>query len=349
MPTRVLVVDDSALMRNLLTEVIEQDPAFEVIGTARDPYDAWDKIKRLGPDVVTLDVEMPRMDGLSFLERLMHLRPMPVVMVSSLTEANCDTTLRALELGAVDFVTKPKLEVERGTRELGATLLEKLRIAARSKPRTRVRRSIQPTHPTQSKAPPARLLRTTMQVVALGASTGGTEAIREVLMRMPADAPPIAIVQHMPIGYTKAFAARLDGLSAMSVREAEDGSRLTQGSVLIAPGDRHMTLERSGADYRVRVFDSERVNHHRPSVDVLFESCAKFAAKNAIGVLLTGMGADGAVGLLSMRRAGAHTICEDESTCVVYGMPREAVERGAAERVLPLPDIARAILSAAQG
>jgi len=346
MPTRVLIVDDSALMRNLLTEVIEQDPAFEVIGTARDPYDAWEKIKRLLPDVVTLDVEMPRMDGLSFLERLMHLRPMPVVMVSSLTEANCETTLRALELGAVDFVTKPKLELERGTRELGGALLEKLRTAARAKPRVKIRRSMRPVG---SKPPPGRLLRTTMQVVALGASTGGTEAIREVLTRLPADAPPIAIVQHMPIGYTKAFAARLDGLSAMSVREAEDGARLTQGLVLIAPGDRHMTLERSGADYRVRVFDGERVNHHRPSVDVLFESFAKLAAKNAIGVLLTGMGADGAAGLLSMRRAGAHTIAEEESTCVVYGMPREAVERGAAERVLPLPDIARAILTAAQG
>jgi two-component system, chemotaxis family, protein-glutamate methylesterase/glutaminase len=344
-PISVIVVDDSALMRSLMTELLEADPQFEVVATARDPYDAWEKVKRLSPELMTLDVEMPRMDGLSFLERLMHMHPMPVVMVSSLTENGCDTTLRALELGAVDFVTKPKFGVEAGVRNLAGELLDKLRSAAHAKPRVRkAHREATSITPKQSLR--VGMLRTTTRVVALGASTGGTEAIRDVLTQLPADSPPIAIVQHMPAGYTAAFATRLNTLCAVAVKEAADGDRLMQGRVLIAPGDRHMSLVRSGADYCVRVYDGERVNRHRPSVDVLFDSFARLAGANAVGVILTGMGADGADGMVAMRHAGARTIAEDESTCVVYGMPREAALRGGAEQVLPLPDISRAILRA---
>lgn len=346
MPPRVkvLIVDDSAIMRQLLTSILEQAHDLEVVGVAPDPYVAWDKIKALSPDVITLDVEMPRMDGLTFLERLMKLRPMPVVMVSSLTEQGCSTTMRALELGAVDFVTKPKLDVSHGTARLADEIAEKVRAAARA----RIRRPVaRPTHsvvrtPVNSHA----MLKTTNRVVAIGASTGGTEAIADILVELPADAPPIVVVQHMPPGFTRAFAARLDSISAVQVKEAEDGDRVFPGRVLIAPGDHHMVLARSGAEYSVRVIVSERVNHHRPSVDVLFDSCAKIAGSNVVGVLLTGMGNDGASGLLKMRNAGALTFAQDEASCVVFGMPHEAIECGAAQRVLPLSQMARAILQA---
>ncbi|MFN8548715.1 MAG: chemotaxis response regulator protein-glutamate methylesterase [Candidatus Eisenbacteria bacterium] len=340
MATRVLIVDDSALIRQLLTEILSADPAIEVVGSAPDPYVAWEKIKQLSPDLITLDVEMPRMDGLSFLQRLIQLRPMPVLMVSSLTEAGCATTLRALELGAVDFVTKPRLDVRTGTVELAEELYAKVKAAAHAHVNRPARRA---TSPTPSVATSA-MLRSTEVVIALGASTGGTEALREVLAALPANAPGILVVQHMPERFTTSFAERLDSLCRVRVREAADGDRVLPGHVLLAPGNWQMELTRSGATYQVSVQQTPPVNRHRPSVDVLFDSCARFAGSNAVGALLTGMGADGARGLLAMRRAGARTLAQDEATSVVFGMPKEAIQLGAAEEVLPLPSIAEAIL-----
>jgi len=339
---KVLVVDDSATIRQLMQQILNSAPDITVVGTAPDPYAAWEKIKTLSPDVVTLDVEMPRMDGVTFLERLMKLRPLPVVMVSSLTEDGCATTMRALELGAVDFVTKPKVDLREGTLELADAILDKVRHAARA--RVRVGRPKHTPVMPRRRAAGSSMLKTTDTIVAIGASTGGTEAIREVLLQLPADAPPVVIVQHMPPGFTKAFATRIDSMTAVRVKEAQDGDRVFSGRVLIAPGDFHMTLARSGADYNVRVHSGERVNHHRPSVDVLFESCARTAGANAVGVILTGMGQDGARGLVKMRESGAHTIAQDEESCVVYGMPREAVALGGAETVLSLDRIPSAIL-----
>lgn len=341
--TRVLIVDDSALIRGLLKEIIAGAADFEVAGTASDPYEAWRKIKELDPDVVTLDVEMPRMDGLSFLERLMHLHPMPVLMVSSLTENGCTTTLRALELGAVDFVSKPRVDLHAGVLELADELMQKLRIVAGAKVNTCCRRpKSTPLYQHDSRP----MLKTTMRIVAIGASTGGTEALKDVLMQLPPDSPPVAIVQHMPPGFTRAFAARLNSLCSVRVREANDGDRLMAGHVLIAPGDFHMALTRSGTSYGVRVFAGKPVNRHRPSVDVLFDSVAEHAGANAVGVLLTGMGSDGAAGLKRMHDGSATTLVQDEQTCVVYGMPKEAVELGAVDHVLPLPQIAGRILAA---
>ena len=337
--TRVLVIDDSALIRELLSKLIGAAPGFEVVGTAPDPIIAWDKIKALRPDILTLDVEMPRMDGLTFLEGLMHHHPMPVLMVSSLTERGCATTLRALELGAIDFMTKPALDLARGLDELTDELIGKLTATAAARVRGR-RRSA--SHPPQ---PPRPLARATHKVIALGASTGGTEALRSVLTMLPADAPGTVVVQHMPERFTRSFADRLDSLCKMRVKEAEDGDPVLPGHVLIAPGDRHMRVVRSGAAYRVEVFTAERVNRFRPSVDLLFQACARQLGGNAIGALLTGMGADGARGLLEMRQAGAHTVAQDEATSVVYGMPRAAFELGAAAEVLPLDDIAAALLA----
>lgn len=339
-PARVLVVDDSALMRQLLTQILESDPAVEVVGAAADPYAAWEKIQRLRPDVLTLDVEMPRMDGLTFLERLMHVRPTPVVMVSSLTEKGCQTTLRALELGAVDFVAKPRLDVAAGTVQLAGEIVDKVRAAAGA--RLRPRRA----NPAAGGAPPAprAMIATTHKVVAVGASTGGTEALRQLLSALPPDAPGLVIVQHMPEGFTRSFAERLDSLCRIRVREAQDGDRILPGHALLAPGNRHLEVARSGTTFGVRVHDGEPVNRHRPSVDVLFASCARAMGSNAVGVILTGMGNDGARGLLEMRRAGAHTIAESEESCVVYGMPKEAVALGAAEAVLPLERIAAEVL-----
>ncbi len=343
--TRILIVDDSALMRQLMKEILKEYPEFEVVGTAQDPYEAWRKVKELSPDVMTLDVEMPRMDGVTFLERLMHLHPMPVLMVSSLTESGCATTLRALELGAVDFVSKPKLGIEEGVAQIADELVQKLRATAMA------RLGQQKTGkfaPRLERPAPSAMLKTTVKVVAIGASTGGTEALREVLTALPPDAPPIAIVQHMPPGFTKAFAARLDSICAVRVKEAVDGDRLMAGHVLIAPGDFHMALTRSGANYAVRVFTDERVNRHRPSADVLFDSFASLAGANAVGVILTGMGSDGAAGLKRMYDRSAFTIAQDEETSVVYGMPKEAVALGAVREVLPLPRICNGILSACQ-
>jgi two-component system chemotaxis response regulator CheB len=336
--TRVLVIDDSALIRELLTRLINAAPGFEVVGTAPDPIIAWDKIKLLRPDVLTLDVEMPRMDGLTFLEGLMHHHPMAVLMVSSLTERGCDTTLRALELGAIDFVTKPALDLARGLDELADELAAKLTATAAARVRGRRTRP-----PPRAQARP--LARATHKVIAIGASTGGTEALRSVLTMLPADAPGTVVVQHMPEHFTRSFADRLDTLCKVRVKEAEDGDPVLPGHVLIAPGDRHMRVVRSGAAYRVEVFTAERVNRFRPSVDLLFHACARQLGGNAIGALLTGMGEDGARGLLEMRRAGAHTVAQDEATSVVYGMPRAAVELGAVAEVLPLDDIAAALLA----
>ncbi len=354
MPTRILIIDDSAMMRGLLTQIFAADSELQVVGAASDPVAAWQKIQQLRPDVITLDVEMPRMDGLTFLARLMRADPRPVLMVSSLTERGCATTLRALELGAVDFVQKPKLDIAAGTVQLADELRAKVKLAARAKPRPctqpsqepQAQASAQPLHrPRQSVAPAGALLRSTEGIVAIGASTGGTEALREVLTALPADAPAIVVVQHMPEKFTKAFAARLDSLCRVRVSEAKDGDRVLPGHVLIAPGSFHMRLLRSGASYSVQVATGPAVNHHRPSVDVLFESCARCVGGNALGALLTGMGDDGARGLLEMRKAGARTIAQDEASCVVFGMPGAAVAIGAAEVIAPLGKVAGNILA----
>lgn len=339
---RVLCVDDSALVRSLMVEIIDSQPDMEVVAVAPDPLVARDLIKQHNPDVLTLDVEMPRMDGLDFLERLMRLRPMPVVMVSSLTERNSDVTLKALELGAVDFVTKPKLGLRDGLLEYGNVIADKIRAAAMSRPR---RRTISDNEPK----PVRRLVSnfsTTEKLILIGASTGGTEAIRQILEPLPANSPAILITQHMPAGFTKSFVQRLDGLCDVQVHEAEHGQRVLPGHVYLAPGGvAHMKLARSGANYVVELEDSEPVNRHRPSVDVLFESAAKVAGKNAVGVILTGMGKDGAKGLLAMKEAGAQTFAQDEATCVVFGMPREALAIGAASEAVPLPKISEKLLA----
>jgi len=336
--SKVLVVDDSALMRQLLTEILRRDPQLEVVGAVSDPYTAWDKIKQVSPDVLTLDVEMPRMDGLTFLGKLMAHRPLPVVMVSSLTERNCETTFRALELGAVDFVTKPKLDVTTGTVELADEIVAKVKAAASARPRV----------VTPVARPPVigGGFRATHKVLAIGTSTGGCEALATVLGSLPADAPGVVAVIHMPEGFTKSYAVRLDRTCAIRVSEAKDGDRVLPGHALIAPGNFHLSVIRNGAMTTVRVAGGEPVNRHRPSVDVLFESCARELGPNAVGAILTGMGDDGARGLLAMRRAGSRTIAQDESTCVVFGMPKEAISLGAAEEVVSLDRIAACLLAA---
>lgn len=350
--TRVLIVDDSAVMRQLLTAILREDPEVEVVGSAPDPFVAWEKIQLLKPDVLTLDVEMPKMDGLTFLRKLMQIRPMPVLMVSSLTEQGCDTTLKALELGAVDYITKPKLDLKVGIEHLSHAIVEKVKTAAQAK--------VRPPSPVavagnKAHNPAARAtigaganIRTTHQVIAVGASTGGTEALKEFLTALPADSPGIVIVQHMPEKFTKAFANRMNGICQVQVKEASDGDRILPGHVLLAPGSFHMEVTRSGASFGVRVFRGEPVNRHRPSVDVLFNSCATVLGRNAIGVIMTGMGDDGARGMLAMRQAGARTIAQNEATCVVYGMPREAVEHGGVEQILPLEEIAESVLGLAR-
>jgi two-component system chemotaxis response regulator CheB len=351
---RVLIVDDSALMRQVLTELLSQDPEIEVVGAAQDPYFAREKIKKLAPDVLTLDVEMPRMDGLTFLEKLMAGHPMPVVMVSSLTEAGCQTTLRALELGAVDFCTKPKIDLREGLEEQAQELIEKVKAAASA----RVRKGSGTDcaqHPSgrsgnrfltpSNDAPAQAMIKTTDTIIAIGASTGGTEAIRELLEVLPPNTPPIVITQHMPEKFTKTFADRLDTLCRISVKEAEDGDSVLPGHALIAPGNYHMTLARSGARYSVRLNQDPPVNRHRPSVDVMFHSVAQYAGANSVGVILTGMGGDGARGLLAMQEAGAHTIAQDENSCVVFGMPKEAIKLGGVDKVLPLGQIPAHVLA----
>jgi two-component system chemotaxis response regulator CheB len=343
--TRVIVVDDSALVRGLLAEIINRQPDMECIGAAADPLVAREMIRNLNPDVITLDVEMPRMDGIDFLSRLMRLRPMPVLMVSTLTERGAEVTMKALELGAVDFVAKPKIGVSDGLRQLGEDITDKIRTASKAQ----VRRLSAPaaTVPGASVARPApsalgRL--STEKIVFLGASTGGTEATREVLVNLPADFPAVMITQHMPPGFTKSYAARLDGLSRIRVKEATDGERVIPGHAYIAPGGLHLSVERSGANYIARVRDGEPVNRHKPSVEVLFDSAARVVGPNALGVMLTGMGADGARAMKTMRDAGSWNLVQDEASCVVFGMPREAIAHGAAHEVLPLARIAPALV-----
>jgi two-component system chemotaxis response regulator CheB len=340
--TRVVVVDDSALVRSLLTEIINQQPDMQCVGAAADPYVAREMIRELDPDVITLDVEMPRMDGIDFLGKLMRLRPMPVVMVSTLTERGAEVTLRALELGAVDFVAKPKIGVADGLKRLAQDITDKVRIAAKA----HVRRS--PSAALASGAassaalhPPLPIGRlSTEKIIFIGASTGGTEATREVLIDLPADCPAIVITQHMPPGFTKSYAARLDGLCKVRVAEARDGERILPGHAYIAPGGFHLSVERSGANYIARVQDGEPVNRHKPSVEVLFKSAARVVGPNAIGLMLTGMGADGATAMKDMRDAGSHNFAQDEASCVVFGMPREAIAAGAVHEVLPLKQLA---------
>lgn len=340
---KVLVVDDSALMRQLLSEILSSAPDIEVVGQASDPYRAREKILELEPDVLTLDVEMPRMDGLTFLDKLMRGRPMPVVMVSSLTEKGCATTIQALELGAVDFITKPRIDLSDGMVEIGAEILEKVRRAARARV---TRRVTKPTPQLPAHAATADALATsTHKIIAIGASTGGTQALSEMIPQMPADSPGIVTVLHMPASFTKAFADRLNETSQMEVREAADGDTVLPGKVLIAPGDFHMTVTRSGARYKVAINHDAPVNQFRPSVDVLFHSCARYVASNAVGVILTGMGNDGAEGLLAMRRAGAATFAQNEETCVVFGMPKQAIQLGAAEHIVSLDKMASSVLT----
>ena len=338
--SKVLIVDDSALMRQLLTQILDSDPELEVVGTASDPYAAREKIKALNPDVLTLDIEMPRMDGLTFLEKLMRGHPMPVIMISSLTDKGADTTLRALSLGAIDFVSKPKVDVSNGTIEQAEEILAKVKAAARA----RVRRVDRPSAAAVPLTGKGYQFSATHKIVAVGASTGGTEALKDLLMPLPADFPGIVIEQHMPETFTRQFAARLDSLCRIRVKEAQDGDHILPGHALLAPGGHHMAVVRKGTEYTVRVYSGERVNLHMPSVDVLFSSCARNMGKNALGVLLTGMGADGAKGMLEMKQASAFTIAQDEASCVVFGMPREAILLNAVDRVLPLDQIPGALL-----
>lgn len=338
---RVLVVDDSALIRSLMRELLGSQPDIEVVGMAPDPHVARELIKQLNPDVITLDVEMPRMNGLDFLEKLMRLRPTPVVMVSSLTEQGSEVTLKALELGAVDFITKPRLGVAEQFPELAREIGDKIRIAARA----RIRRHGLGAAPSNQPRPIAgHVFGTTEKLICIGASTGGTEALKEVLCSMPADAPGVLITQHMPESFTRSFAERLNGLSAMTVKEAAHNERVLPGHAYVAPGHSHMRVKKGGAYYYTELSQEAPVNRHRPSVDVLFHSAAEVLGPNALGVLLTGMGKDGAAGLLAMRQAGAYTFAQDEASCVVFGMPRAAIDMGAAMEVVPLQDVARRLL-----
>jgi two-component system chemotaxis response regulator CheB len=338
----VLIVDDSALVRRVLTEMLADAADIEVLGTAGDAYAAREKIKALNPDVLTLDVEMPRMDGITFLRNLMRLRPMPVIMVSSLTERGADVTLDALAAGAVDFLQKPAIDVAAGLGEYREELIAKLRVAASTRGRAlRVTPRFDADVVIAKTAP--RHFRTTERIIAIGASTGGTEAIKEVLLGFEPDTPGVLITQHIPKAFSASFAARMDRLCRMTVCEATDGQQVLTGHVYIAPGDQHLMLARDGARYICRLDDGPPVNRHKPSVDVLFRSVAQQAGSNAIGAILTGMGRDGALGLREMREAGAATIAQDEASSLVWGMPGEAVALGAAGEVLPLEGISDAV------
>jgi two-component system chemotaxis response regulator CheB len=341
--TRVVVVDDSALVRSILTEIINRQTDMECIGAASDPLVAREMIRTLNPDVITLDVEMPRMDGLDFLSRLMRLRPMPVVMVSTLTERGADVTIKALELGAIDFVAKPKIGVADGIRLLAQDITDKIRIAAKA----HIHRAAPAPVAGNHNAPPPKPVTmasigrlSTEKIIFIGASTGGTEATKDVLVNLPADCPAVVITQHMPPGFTRSYAARLDSLCRIAVKEAQDGERILPGHGYIAPGGFHLSVERSGANYIARVQDGDPVNRHKPSVEVLFNSAARVVGPNALGIMLTGMGADGAKAMKVMKDAGSYNLVQDEASCVVFGMPREAIAAGAADEVLPLSQIA---------
>ena len=370
---KVLIVDDSALIRKMLTSILESDPAIEVVGTASDPYAAREKIKKLKPDMITLDVEMPKMDGVTFLRNLMRLHPMPVLMVSSLTEQGADITLQALEAGAVDFVTKPKVDLANTFEDYGEEILEKVKVVARANVKQVISRPSSEgakhvlgkpgagesaddravpekftTDAVLAKSSGKRHFQTTDKIIAIGASTGGTEAIRVVLEKLPPGTPGVVIVQHIPAAFSRPFAERMNNCSAMNVMEAVDGQQIIPGHVYIAPGDQHLMVVRDGARYVCRLNDGELVNRHKPSVDVLFRSVAENVGPNAIGVMLTGMGGDGAKCMKEMFDVGAKTIAQDERSSVVWGMPGEAVKAGAAEQVLPLDEIAEAVLKLAK-
>lgn len=337
MTIKVLVVDDSALIRNLLGEIVKSESDMQLVGAAPDAYVAKKMVQEHNPDVITLDIEMPKVDGLRFLDVLMKARPTPVVMISTLTEAGADATIRSLELGAVDFIPKPKLGVVQGIEEYRELILSKIRMAARS----RVRQQ----KPATVKTTTALTYSSTEKIIAIGASTGGTEAIKTIVSALPANAPATVITQHMPPGYTSTFAKRLDACSQLKIVEARGDERLLPGHGYLAPGDKHMEIIRSGADYRIRLNDGPRVSGHKPSVDMMFTSLVESAGSNVVASLLTGMGKDGADGLLALKEKGAFTICQNEETCVVYGMPKVAVSLGAAEKILPLENIAQAMVS----
>ncbi|WP_027997003.1 protein-glutamate methylesterase/protein-glutamine glutaminase [Simplicispira psychrophila] len=358
---RVIVVDDSALVRSLLSEIINRQPDMECIGTANDPLIAREMIRELNPDVITLDVEMPRMDGIDFLGRLMRLRPMPVVMISTLTERGAEVTMKALELGAVDFVSKPRVGLANGLNELATQIVDKIRVAAVAQVRRAAPRPSQSAtgaagaSGTPGGAAPAtpsmgllgRL--STEKLIFIGASTGGTEAIKEILVNLPADCPAIVITQHMPPGFTTSFAARLNSLSQITVKEASHGERILPGHAYIAPGGKQFHISRSGANYVAVVDDGPAVNRHKPSVEVLFKSAAALVGRNAYGIMLTGMGNDGAAAMREMKDAGSYNYVQDEASCIVFGMPREAIAHGAADEVLPLTQIASALITKLRG
>ena len=350
---KVLIVDDSAVVRATLSEILASDPEIEVLATAQDPYVAVNKMKKELPDVITLDVEMPRMDGITFLHKIMSQRPIPVVICSSLAGKGSATALRALEYGAVDIIEKPHIGTKEFLKEARISICDAVKAAACARLKGRLAadrapRAVQPKLNADAMLPPApanrAMLETTERIVAVGASTGGTEALRIFLEALPKDAPGIVIVQHMPENFTKAFANRLNGICQIEVKEAEPGDSVLRGRALIAPGNRHMMLKRSGARYYVEVKDGPLISRHRPSVDILFRSTAHYAGANAVGVIMTGMGDDGAKGLFEMHQAGAATVAQDEATCVVFGMPAEAIKRGAVDHVLPLQAIAAAVL-----
>jgi two-component system chemotaxis response regulator CheB len=348
---RVLVVDDSALVRSLVAEIINRERDMECVGTANDPLIAREMIRELNPDVLTLDIEMPKMDGIDFLGRLMRLRPMPVVMISTLTERGADVTMRALELGAVDFVAKPRIGLVDGINDLAGQIVDKVRVAASAHIRRVVATNVNTVDAGVLPRPQIQSIGriSTEKLICIGASTGGTEAIKEVLIHMPADSPGIAITQHMPPGFTTSFAARLNGLCQITVQEAVHGARILPGHAYIAPGGKQFRVDRSGANYICVVEDGELVNRHKPSVEVLFKSVARVVGPNAFGIMLTGMGNDGAKAMKEMKDAGSYNYVQDEASCIVFGMPREAILHGAADEILPLCGIAGALLKKLSG
>jgi two-component system chemotaxis response regulator CheB len=349
---RVLIVDDSAVVRQTLSSIFESDPMIEVMGVASDPFFAAKKLQTEVPDVITLDIEMPRMDGLTFLKKIMSQHPIPVVIISSLTAQGTETALKALEYGAVEIITKPQMNTRQFIEESRIRLCDAIHAAAQSKIHRRSLTpevTVQPKYSADAVIPAApvnnhSMIKTTEMVVAVGASTGGTDALQTFLKALPPDCPGIVIVQHMPEFFTRSFANRLDELCQITVKEAENGDSVIRGRALIAPGNHHLLLKRSGARYYVEVKEGPLVNRHRPSVDVLFRSTSRYAGSNAIGVIMTGMGDDGARGLLEMKEAGAKTIAQDKNTCVVFGMPQEAIKRGAADHILPIDQIAYQVM-----
>lgn len=332
---KVLIVDDSALIRSLLKTLLSSESDIHVVGTAPDAYVARDMVNKFSPDVITLDIEMPKVDGITFLSKLMKARPTPVLMISTLTEKGADATLKSLELGAIDYIAKPKIGVKEGIEAYRELIVEKVRLAAASK--------VSKRNTSQAKVKQQAIISGTEKIIAIGASTGGTETIKTFLLSLPANAPAVVITQHMPPGFTTTFAKRLNSMCKVTVSEACGGERLLPGSVYIAPGDIHMGIEKSGADYRTVLIDSNRVSGHKPSVDVLFQSVSETAGKNAIGIIMTGMGKDGAAGLLAMKNAGAFTIAQDEKSCVVFGMPGEAIKLNAVSIVCDINDISQEV------